>query len=46
VSQVYEIFLQLRAAAGARQVPGAEFALAHNVGGAGATAAVSVFSRG
>jgi acetyl-CoA C-acetyltransferase len=46
VSQVYEIFLQLRAAAGARQIPGAETALAHNVGGAGATAAVSVFSRG
>ncbi|MCI4372783.1 MAG: 3-ketoacyl-CoA thiolase [Thermoplasmata archaeon] len=46
VSQVYEIFLQLRAAAGTRQVPGAEAALAHNVGGAGATAAVSVFSRG
>jgi len=46
VSQVYEIFLQLRAAAGARQVPGAEVALAHNVGGAGATAAVSIFSRG
>ncbi|HXQ48964.1 MAG TPA: beta-ketoacyl synthase N-terminal-like domain-containing protein [Thermoplasmata archaeon] len=46
VSQVYEIFLQLRAAAGARQIPGAEVALAHNVGGAGATAAVSIFSRG
>jgi len=46
VSQVYEIFLQLRAAANARQVPGAEVALAHNVGGAGATAAVSIFSRG
>jgi acetyl-CoA acetyltransferase len=46
VSQVYEIFLQLRAEAGARQVPGAEVALSHNVGGAGATAAVSIFSRG
>ncbi len=46
VSQVYEIFLQLRAAAGARQVPGAEVALAHNVGGAGATAAVSILTRG
>jgi acetyl-CoA C-acetyltransferase len=46
VSQVYEIFLQLRGAAGPRQVPGAEVALAHNVGGAGATAAVSIFARG
>jgi acetyl-CoA acetyltransferase len=46
VSQLYEIFLQLRAAAGARQIPGAELALAHNVGGAGATAAVSILSRG
>jgi len=46
VSQLYEIFLQLRHAAGARQVHGAERALAHNVGGAGATAAVSVLSVG
>jgi acetyl-CoA acetyltransferase len=46
VSQAYEVFLQLRAAAGARQVPGAEVALTHNVGGAGATAAVTLFSRG
>jgi len=46
VSQVYEIFLQLRAAAGPRQVPHAERALAHNVGGAGATASVALFARG
>ena len=46
VSQVYEVFLQLRGAAGARQVPHAEHALTHNVGGAGATAAVSLFSVG
>jgi acetyl-CoA acetyltransferase len=46
VSQVYEVFLQLRSAAGARQIPHAERALAHNVGGAGATAAVSLFSVG
>jgi acetyl-CoA C-acetyltransferase len=46
VSQVYEAFVQLRGAAGARQVPGAERALAHNVGGAGATATVSLFSVG
>ena len=46
VSQVYEVFLQLRRAAGLRQVPDAERALTHNVGGAGATAAVSLFSVG
>ena len=46
VSQAYEIFRQLRGAAGDRQVPGAQRALAHNVGGAGATAAVTIFSAG
>jgi acetyl-CoA acetyltransferase len=46
VSQAYEVFLQLRRAAGPRQVPGAERALTHNVGGAGATAAVTIFSAG
>jgi len=46
VSQVFEVFLQLRAQAGARQVAHAEHALTHNVGGAGATAAVSLFTRG
>ncbi len=46
VSQVYEVFLQLRGHAGARQVGGAEHALTHNVGGSGATAAVHLFSRG
>ena len=46
VSQVYEIFLQLRGEAGSRQVAHAGHALAHNVGGAGATAAVSLFSVG
>jgi acetyl-CoA acetyltransferase len=45
VSQLYELFVQLRAAAGARQVPGAEVGVAHNVGGAGATAAVTVLAR-
>lgn len=45
VSQVVEIFQQLRQAAGPRQVPGAERALAHNVGGSGATAVVHLFSR-
>ena len=46
VSQAYEVFAQLRGQAGARQVPGASHALTHNVGGAGATAAVTVFSVG
>ena len=46
VSQAYEVFLQLRRAAGTRQVPNAEHALTHNVGGAGATAAVALFSVG
>jgi acetyl-CoA acetyltransferase len=44
VSQAYEVFLQLRGAAGARQLPGPTRALTHNVGGAGATAAVAIFS--
>lgn len=46
VSQAYEVFLQLRGQAGARQVLGAERALTHNVGGSGATAAVHLFSVG
>ena len=46
VSQVYEIFQQLRGTAGARQVRAHGKAVAHNVGGAGATAAVTVFSMG
>ena len=46
VSQAYEIFLQLRGEAGARQVAHAGHALAQNVGGAGATAAVTLFSVG
>ena len=46
VSQAYEVFLQLRGAAGPRQVAHAERALTHNVGGAGATANVTLFSVG
>jgi acetyl-CoA acetyltransferase len=46
VSQAYEVFLQLRGAAGARQVPDAHRALTHNVGGAGATASVTIYSVG
>jgi len=45
-SQAYEAFVQLRAAAGARQVSGAERALTHNVGGSGASATVTLFERG
>ncbi len=46
VGQVYEVFQQLRNAAGERQVPDAHRGLTHNVGGAGATAAVTIFSAG
>ncbi len=46
VSQVYEVFRQLRGEAGPRQINGAERALTHNVGGAGATAAVGIFAAG
>lgn len=43
-SQAYEVFLQLRRAAGERQVDGAETAIAQNVGGAGASATVTLFA--
>ncbi len=46
VSQAYEVFQQLRGSAGPRQVARAERALTHNVGGAGATACVTIYSRG
>jgi acetyl-CoA C-acetyltransferase len=42
VAQICEIALQLRGEAGARQVPGAEIGLAHNLGGSGATCAVHI----
>jgi acetyl-CoA C-acetyltransferase len=45
-SQVYEVFQQLRGAAGQRQVAGARRALTHNVGGSGATATVTLFEVG
>ncbi|HEV2519687.1 MAG TPA: thiolase domain-containing protein [Thermoplasmata archaeon] len=45
-SQAYEVFLQLRGAAGARQIPSVETALSHNVGGSGASATVTLFQRG
>ena len=46
VAQAVEVFLQLRGAAGARQVSRRDRALTHNVGGAGATAAVAIFRAG
>ena len=46
VAQVYEVFLQLRGEAErGRQVPDAETALTHNVGGSGPTCVVHVFRR-
>lgn len=45
-AQAVEVFEQLQGRAGARQVPGAEVALAHNVGGSGATCTVHLFRRG
>jgi acetyl-CoA C-acetyltransferase/acetyl-CoA acyltransferase len=45
-AQAYEAFVQLRGQAGERQVKGAERALAHNVGGSGASATVTLFERG
>lgn len=44
-SQAYEAFVQLRSAAGPRQIPGVERALTHNVGGSGASATVTLFER-
>jgi acetyl-CoA acetyltransferase len=46
VGQAYEAFVQLRGEAGPRQVPSAQRALTHNVGGAGATATVTIFRAG
>ena len=44
VKQIGEIFLQLTNQAGERQVEGARYGLAHNVGGSGGTAVVSLLS--
>lgn len=44
VAQIHELALQLRGEAGARQVPGAETGLAHNLGGSGATCAVHILA--
>ncbi|HLY76999.1 MAG TPA: thiolase domain-containing protein [Thermoplasmata archaeon] len=44
-SQVVEIFEQFNGMAGARQVPKANLALAHNVGATGSSASVHIFGR-
>jgi len=47
VKQVVELVKQLRGEAeGGRQVDGAEVGLAHNIGGSGATAVVTILRRG
>ncbi len=46
VSQLFELFHQLRGTADARQIAGVERALAHNVGGSGASATVTLVERG
>jgi len=45
VAQVAELVLQLRGQAGARQVDDAETALAHNLGGSGASCVVHILQR-
>jgi len=42
VAQIIELVHQLRGAAGKRQVDGAKHALAHNIGGVGGTAVVTI----
>jgi acetyl-CoA C-acetyltransferase len=46
VKQIVEIAQQLRGEAGKRQVEGARFGLAHNVGGTGGTAVVHILRNG
>lgn len=45
ISQIYELFLQFKCLAGKRQVDSIEYALAHNIGGAGSVTAVHVLRR-
>jgi len=45
VAQVAELVLQLRSQAGPRQVQNAEVALAHNLGGSGASCVVHILKR-
>jgi acetyl-CoA C-acetyltransferase len=43
IAQAVELFEQLTGASGDRQVPGAEFGLAQNMGGTGASSVVHIF---
>lgn len=45
IKQVGELYLQLTGQAGPRQVKGARYGLAHNVGGSGGSAIVSIFGK-
>ena len=45
VSQIYELVLQLRNQAGKRQVDNIEYALAHNIGGAGCVTTVHILRK-
>ena len=45
VAQVWEVMMQLRERAGARQVKDAEIGMTHNVGGSGGTAVVNILGR-
>lgn len=45
IAQVAELVLQLRNEAGPRQVPNAKIALAHNLGGSGASCVVHILRR-
>ncbi len=45
IAQAIEIFEQLRGAAGQRQVEGARYGLAQNMGGSGASSVVHIFER-
>ena len=45
LAQVFEVVVQLRGAAGARQIPGARTGLTHSVGGVGGTCVVNIFRK-
>jgi len=45
VGQLVEIWEQMSGHAGARQVPGVNLTLAHNVGASGSTVVVHIFER-
>lgn len=45
IAQIYELVLQLRNKAGDRQVPGARFALSHNMGGLGVTCSIHILGK-